>query len=280
MATWKQVILKDPITGEYLAPMGGNFSGGDADSLGGKPASDYVTNDNLDEALNQKLTGYTTDQELQEALSGIATKAFEPYENETPPATLEIGKGIITTNNQLYVGDRSNKLIKISTSLNQYNTIISGEITLGNIVTMGGYFWRVSHIDESANEFYLTLNAIWGEMQFGSSILYAESNLVAYCSKFMNTMPANVINLLKEKTVEGVTAKVFIATRSQMNGDFAWFNSYESRLVYDSNSETKGYWTSSSSATGYMFSVGTDGGFGSTSIKTEMGFRPSVCLAL
>ena len=42
MATWKQVILKDPITGEYLAPMGGNLSGGDADTLQSHPASDFL----------------------------------------------------------------------------------------------------------------------------------------------------------------------------------------------------------------------------------------------
>ena len=42
MATWKQVILKDPITGEYLAPMGGNFSGGDANTLQSHPASDFL----------------------------------------------------------------------------------------------------------------------------------------------------------------------------------------------------------------------------------------------
>lgn len=42
MATWKQVILKDPITGEYLAPMGGNYSGGDADTLQSHPASDFL----------------------------------------------------------------------------------------------------------------------------------------------------------------------------------------------------------------------------------------------
>ena len=42
MATWKQVILKDPITGEYLAPLGGNFSGGDADTLQSHPASDFL----------------------------------------------------------------------------------------------------------------------------------------------------------------------------------------------------------------------------------------------
>ena len=42
MATWKQVILKDPVTGEYLAPLGGNYSGGDADTLQSHPASDFL----------------------------------------------------------------------------------------------------------------------------------------------------------------------------------------------------------------------------------------------
>lgn len=42
MATWKQVILKDPVTGEYLAPLGGNSSGGDANTLQGHPASDFI----------------------------------------------------------------------------------------------------------------------------------------------------------------------------------------------------------------------------------------------
>ena len=42
MATWKQVILKDTVTGEYIAPLGGNFSGGDADTLQSHPASDFL----------------------------------------------------------------------------------------------------------------------------------------------------------------------------------------------------------------------------------------------
>lgn len=42
MATWKQVILKDPVTGEYLAPLGGDYSGGDANTLQGHPASDFL----------------------------------------------------------------------------------------------------------------------------------------------------------------------------------------------------------------------------------------------
>ena len=42
MATWKQVILKDPVTGEYLAPLTGDHSGGDANTLQGHPASDFV----------------------------------------------------------------------------------------------------------------------------------------------------------------------------------------------------------------------------------------------
>ena len=42
MATWKQVILKDPVTGEYLAPLSGDYSGGDANTLQGHPVSDFL----------------------------------------------------------------------------------------------------------------------------------------------------------------------------------------------------------------------------------------------
>ena len=85
----------------------------DADTLGGRPASDYVTND--------KLEGYVKDSELEEALSGLATTAFEPYEGEEPPETLDAGKGIITTDDRLYVGSRSNKPIEVITLAHELN---------------------------------------------------------------------------------------------------------------------------------------------------------------
>lgn len=57
MATWKQVILKDPITGEYLAPMGGNYSGGDADTLQGHPADYFGTKEQYDQLFQSVSEG-------------------------------------------------------------------------------------------------------------------------------------------------------------------------------------------------------------------------------
>ena len=276
----------------------------DADTLGGRPASDYVTND--------KLEGYVKDSELEEALSGLATTAFEPYEGEEPPETLDAGKGIITTDDRLYVGSRSNKPIEVITlahelnigtingktmeqiidylteqfvenkigNVGKYDGVITGEIALGNYVDMGGYTWRVSHIDEDAKEFYLTLNTVTETTQFGSNNIYAGSTIAGKCSSFMGTMPANVINLLKMKTVNGVTAKVFIASYEQMNGGFALFNSNENRIAYDETGAAQTYWTSSPYS-GNVWLVNSNGSLDfNYGPAYSNGFRPSVCLAL
>ena len=57
MATWKQVILKDPITGEYLAPLGGNYSGGDANTLQGHPADYFGTKEQYDQLFQSVSEG-------------------------------------------------------------------------------------------------------------------------------------------------------------------------------------------------------------------------------
>ena len=335
MASFKQVTLKDPTTGDYLSPrVYGAIEyevvedgtvvppyTNDADSLGGKPAEDYVTKDTLpeqltdyvkNEDLNNKLQDYTTDEELQEALSGIATKAFEPYEGEEPPETLETGKGIITTDDRLYVGSRSNKPIEVVTlahelnigtingksmediidyltekfvenkigNVGKYDGVITGDIALGNYVDMGGYTWRVSHIDNAAKEFYLTLNTVTETTPFGGN-KYAGSTIAGKCSTFMGTMPATVINLLKMKTVNGVTAKVFIASNEQMNGGFDFFSDNASRIAYDGTGKAVEYWTSSPDDTGGVRIVNTSGHMTDTNNTAHArGFRPSVCLAL
>ena len=335
MASFKQVTLKDPTTGDYLSPrVYGAIEyevvedgtvvppyTNDADSLGGKPAEDYVTKDTLpeqltdyvkNEDLNNKLQDYTTDEELQEALSGIATKAFEPYEGEEPPETLETGKGIITTDDRLYVGSRSNKPIEVVTlahelnigtingksmediidyltekfvenkigNVGKYDGVITGDIVLGNYVDMGGYTWRVSHIDNAAKEFYLTLNTVTEETVFGDNNVYAGSTIAGKCSIFMNTMPANVINLLKMTTVNGVTAKVFIASHEQMNGGFDFFSDNASRIAYDDVGIAAEYWTSSPGSGNTAGTVVANGALTYNNPAVKQGFRPSVCLAL
>ena len=78
MATWKQVILKDPITGEYLAPMGGNFSGGDADTLQGHAADYFATKDQYDQLFQSVSEGKASiaDAITDKGGSASATDSF------------------------------------------------------------------------------------------------------------------------------------------------------------------------------------------------------------
>lgn len=98
----------------------------------------------------------------------------------------------------------------------------------------------------------------------------------------MNTMPANVINLLKMKTVNGVTAKVFIPSNEQMSGGFDLFNDNDSRIAYNQTGAAHAYWTSSnvSNGSGYAWYMNVDGSLNSIGTNNARGFRPAVCLAL
>ena len=164
-------------------------------------------------------------------------------------------------------------------NVGKYDGVITGEIALGKYVDMGGYTWLVTHIDEDAKEFYLTLNTVTETTQFGSNNIYAGSTIAGKCSSFMGTMPANVINLLKMKTVNGVTAKVFIASYEQMNSGFALFNSNENRIAYDETGAAQTYWTSSPNS-GSVWRVYSNGSLLNNNPTSSYGFRPSVCLAL
>lgn len=78
MATWKQVILKDPATGEYLAPMGGNYSGGDADTLQGHPADYFGTKEQYDQLFQSVSEGKASiaDAITDKGGSASATDSF------------------------------------------------------------------------------------------------------------------------------------------------------------------------------------------------------------
>lgn len=57
MATWKSVKLKDPVTGDYLIPLGGTFQGGDADTLQGHAADYFATKDQYDQLFQSVSEG-------------------------------------------------------------------------------------------------------------------------------------------------------------------------------------------------------------------------------
>lgn len=117
MASFKQVTLKDPTTGDYLSPrVYGAIEyevvedgtvvppyTNDADSLGGKPASDYVLDSELTEALAGKADATHTHEitqvtGLQDQLNGKANSSHTHTVSQItdmPDLTNAIPSGII-----------------------------------------------------------------------------------------------------------------------------------------------------------------------------------------
>lgn len=168
----------------------------------------------------------------------------------------------------------------------KYDGLISGDIALGNYVDMGGYTWRVCHIDESAGEFYLILNVVTETVQYDDYQVYAGyagSLLAAKCTSFAETLPADVRNLLLMKTVSGVTAKIWVPDYNQVNQGFDLFDSEASRVAYNVSGLGCEWWISSNSqvSDNKVWYVGASGTFynGSNALY-ECGFRPCVALKL
>ena len=165
-------------------------------------------------------------------------------------------------------------------NVGKYDGVITGDIVLGNYVDMGGHTWLVCNIDESAGTFNLILNTISEDTEFGSNNNYAGSTVAAKCSAFMSTLPANVLNILKMTTVNGVTAKVFIPSYEQLNGGWQYFNSNSKRIAYDTSGAPKIYWTSTADSSGYVWGVYTGGSFYTDNPSDSGGFRPAVTIQL
>ena len=159
------------------------------------------------------------------------------------------------------------------------NDLILSSPTLGNYVYLGGHAWRVCHINSSAGEVYLIHDTILEDVKFGVNNVYSGSNLAAKCNEFYNNLPNNVQNILLMKTVNGVTAKVFVPSLQQVKGGFNLFNSNANRIAYNSSGEACFWWTSSiSSTTNFVNTVVFDGSTDHNSCTDTCGFRP--CLAI
>lgn len=78
MAAWKSVKLKDPVTGDYLIPLGGNFQGGDADTLQGHAADYFATKDQYDQLFQSVSEGKASiaDAITDKGGSASATDSF------------------------------------------------------------------------------------------------------------------------------------------------------------------------------------------------------------
>lgn len=159
-----------------------------------------------------------------------------------------------------------------------------GTLTLGSTITCCGNSWIVCHID--GNKHYLALSTIYNNTAFGNSNVYSGSMLATVATDYKNILcQANANALIVDKffanvTVEGVTNKVFVASYTQMNGGFRYFNS-NSRRICTYNGSAQWYWTSSPlSSSGDVWSVRAEGSLSDYSPKYSGGFRPFICLSL
>lgn len=160
-----------------------------------------------------------------------------------------------------------------------------GALTLGSGIRCCNEDWVLCHID--GKKYYLAAKDIVEMTQFGSNNRYSGSTLASRATAYQNKLTAAynsiVTNHLSNVTVNGVTAKVFVASKDQMNGGFSYFNNASHRIC-NYNGSAQRYWTSSPDGSYNDWHVLTDGGLvgtgGNGDPSYTHGFRPFVCLSL
>ena len=156
--------------------------------------------------------------------------------------------------------------------------LYTGNPTVGSTIKFKGKNWIVAH--KSGNNIYVSDSVIESDTMFGSDSEYRGSTLSSAASTFQNNLNLTVAeqNLIPNTTVNGVTAKVFVASREQMNSGWSYFNS-SARRICKYNGSAQIYWTSSPGEDGDVYIVAANGGLdpGGNS-RATYGFRPSICL--
>lgn len=157
-------------------------------------------------------------------------------------------------------------------------SIYTGNTTVGSTITFKGKQWIVAHV--SGGKMYCSLTTIPSTTKFSDSdTIYVGSLLANAAKTYENGLGMNVLEqqLVPNTTVNGVTAKVFVASYEQMNGGWSYFNSNERRICnYDENPEA--YWTSSPRDSSFVWFVNVNGRLNGDNSTDVYGFRPSICL--
>ena len=147
-------------------------------------------------------------------------------------------------------------------------------IGVGKPVRWANDIWICVH--QSGSTYYLAATSIYCATQFGSNTQYAGSTLATMCTQVQNITPQDSLDLAINTTVNGITAKIFVASYEQMNGGFSYFNNNYARQC-----DYMWYWTSSASHSSRVWGVGTDGSLNGNGDPTGTGgFRPFVALQL
>jgi len=130
----------------------------------------------------------------------------------------------------VYAWDANGTLIGREADPGEYGSnVISGTLTKGSYVRFDGIDWIVANV--SGNTYTLMLKKMTETTTFGSSTSYSGSTITSKCTTFQNAMSANALSVVNSKTVQSVTAEVWIATRSDIE---SWT---------DSNDQTSSAWS-------------------------------------
>lgn len=135
--------------------------------------------------------------------------------------------------------------------------------------------WQVMHL--SGNYVYLALTPMTETTTFGSDTTYSGSTIAAECTTYLNNTIPNVADYLESVTVDGVTAKVFVPSKAQLESEWDWPKAGASNRICQLSGSNEEYWTSSTISYRYVCYVATNGSFNNGGRPgNSRGFRPAV----
>lgn len=162
--------------------------------------------------------------------------------------------------------------------------VIAGTKTKGSFVRFDGKDWIVVNV--SGSTYTLMLKKITETTQFGSSTTYSGSTIASKCTTFQGTMSANALSVVNSKTVQSVTAKVWIATKSNIE---SWTdtlnpttNAWSGVRMWTANQDTEFsnkinyYWCSDPYNSSLVWYINYNGYFNYRDPSHTYGFRPCI----
>lgn len=161
---------------------------------------------------------------------------------------------------------------------------VDGVIAIGETVTFDGIEWIVVNVDK--DRYTLMKKTIDKISVFGLSTNYRGSYIADRCEEFQAHMSDAALSMISDKTVQGVTAKVWIATKSMIeewtDSDNPTNNMHGSVRMWDFQDTTidakknGSYWCPDPSDSSYVWYVNCGGYFLNYIPSDARGFRPCI----
>jgi len=162
---------------------------------------------------------------------------------------------------------------------------IAGTLEKGQFVKFDGQDWIVANV--SGSTYTLMLKKMTETTAFGSSTTYSGSTIASKCTTFQNAMSANALSVVNSKTVQSFTAKVWIATKSDIESwtdtanptSSAWSGIRKWSGTTEDDYAVSGiytYWCSDLDGSSFVWEAENQGNFGSSAPAAVFGFRPCI----